>query len=94
MVDVVVQDRSERSRFEIEVDGELGGFAAYRVREGAVVIIHTEIDPRHRGRGVGQELARRTLDLLRARGARVVPSCPFFAAYIAEHAEYADLVDA
>lgn len=93
-MDVVVHDSAERSRFEIEVGGELGGFAAYRVRDGVVVITHTEIDPRHRGRGVGQELARRTLDLLRSRGDRVVPSCPFFAAYIAEHAEYADLVDA
>lgn len=93
-MDMSVQDDTERHRFEIEVDSELGGFAAYQVRDGHVVLTHTQVDPRHRGRGVGQELARRTLDLLRERGARVVPSCPFFAKYIAEHPEYEDLLDA
>jgi hypothetical protein len=91
-MEISVQDSPERHRFEIEVDGEPGGFAAYRVRNGHVVLTHTEIDPRHRGQGVGQELARHTFDLLRERGARVVPSCPFMARYVAGHPEYADLV--
>lgn len=89
-----VQDEPERSRFEIVVDGELAGFAAYRLRDGAVILTHTEIDPRHRGDGLGARLAQGTLDTLRERGARVVPSCSFIADYIARHPEYADLVDA
>jgi hypothetical protein len=89
-----VQDNPDRHRFEITVDGDTAGFAAYRVRDGAVVITHTEVQPEHRGGGVGAELARGTLDTLRERGVRVVPSCPYFAAYIARHPEYADLVDA
>lgn len=93
-MDISVSDNAERHRFEIDVDGELGGFAAYRIRDGRVVLTHTEVDPRHRGRGVGAELARRSLDLLRERGDRVVPSCPFIAKYIVEHPEYDDLVDA
>ena len=92
-MDVSVQDNSDRQRFEITVDGEPGGFVAYRVRDGAVVLTHTEVDQKHRGRGVGQQLARRTLDLLRERGDQVVPNCPFMAKYIAEHPQYADLVD-
>jgi predicted GNAT family acetyltransferase len=90
----VVQDNPDKQRFEIIVDGEVGGFAAYRVRDGAVVITHTQVEPEHRGGGIGAQLARTTLDTLRDRGARVVPSCPYFAAYIAKHPEYADLVDA
>jgi predicted GNAT family acetyltransferase len=88
-----VRDDPDRNRFELQVDGEPAGFAAYRVRDGHTVITHSEVDKAFRGRGLGGELARLTLDLLRERGARVVPSCPFFAHYIAEHPEYADLVD-
>ena len=92
-MDVSVQDSPEQHRFQVVVDGRTRGFAAYRQREGAIVITHSEVDPALRGQGVGQELARRTLDLVRERGDRVVAQCPFFARYIAEHPQYADLVE-
>jgi len=74
------------------VDGDVAGFAAYRVRDGQTVITHSEVDPAYRGRGLGAELARLTLDQLRESGARVVPSCPFFASYVVANPQYADLV--
>lgn len=87
-MDVKVQDNPGRHRFEILVDGEVAGFADYRERDGAVVVVHSEVDRAYRGKGLGGELARQTLDTLRERGAKVVPSCPFFAAYVADHPEY------
>ena len=92
-MDVSVQDSPEQHRFVVLVDGDPRGFAAYRERDSAVVITHSEVDPELRGQGVGQELARRTLDLVRERGDRVVAQCPFFARYIGEHPEYADLLE-
>ena len=89
---VTVQDNPARRRFEILLDGEVGGFADYRVRDGAVVVVHSEVDPAHRGQGLGGILAARTLDTLRERGEKVVPACPFFAKYVAEHPEYDDIV--
>jgi predicted GNAT family acetyltransferase len=80
-------------RFELLVDGEVGGLAAYRVRDGVTVITHSEVDPRFRGQGLGGELARRTLDALRSRGARVYPACPFFARYVVDHPEYSDIIE-
>ena len=91
-MDVQVQDNPDRSRFEILVDGELAGLAAYRVRDGVVIVTHSEIDPSFRGRGLAGELARQTLDTLRERGNRVVPACPYFAKYVAEHPEYDDII--
>jgi predicted GNAT family acetyltransferase len=91
-MDVQVHDRPDRRRFEIVVDGEGAGMAAYRLRDGVVVVTHSEIDPRFRGRGLAGELARQTLDTIRARGEQVVPLCPFFARYVAEHPEYDDIV--
>ena len=90
----LVQDNPARRRFEILVDGGLGGFATYQVRDGALVLTHTEVDPAHRGRGVGNELARGALDQIRERGERVVPQCPFIARFVEDNPEYADLVAA
>ncbi|HEV7961387.1 MAG TPA: GNAT family N-acetyltransferase [Actinoplanes sp.] len=91
-MDVQVQDNPERSRFELVVDGELAGQATYRIRDGVVIVTHSEVDPGFRGRGLAGELARQTLDTLRERGDRVVPACPFFAKYVGEHPEYDDIV--
>lgn len=91
-MDAKVQDNPDRHRFEIIVDGEIGGVALYRVRDGVVVITHSEVDDVYQGQGLGAELARQTLDQLRERGAKVVPACPFFAAYVRKHHEYDDLI--
>jgi predicted GNAT family acetyltransferase len=88
-----VQDNPDRSRFEVIVDGEVGGFANYRVRDGLVIITHSQVDPKYQGQGVGGQLARQTLDILRERGARVVPACPFFAEYVLKHHEYDDILE-
>ena len=94
MSDIQLRDNVDRHRFELLVNGEVGGLAGYRVRGNVVTVTHSEVDGRFRGRGLGSQLARRTLNLLRERGVRVVPSCPFFARYVAEHHEYDDIIDA
>jgi uncharacterized protein len=90
--DIEIQDVPGAHRFELLVDGVLSGQAVYRVRDGVTVITHSEVDPRLRGQGMGDELARRTLDLLRSRGATVLPLCPFFAHYVRQHPGYDDLI--
>jgi len=91
-MDVKVQDNPDRRRFEILVDGEVAGFADYRERDGAVAVVHSQVDSAYRGKGLGGQLAQQTLDTLRERGVKVVPSCPFFAQYVADHPEYNDIL--
>ncbi|SCF27215.1 hypothetical protein GA0074695_5029 [Micromonospora viridifaciens] len=88
----LVEDDPAKRRFEILVDDALAGFTAYRPRGEALVFTHTEVDERYRGMGVGEALVRGTLDQLRERGDRLVPKCPFVAAFIRRHPEYANLV--
>jgi predicted GNAT family acetyltransferase len=90
---VTVTDATQRSRFEVQVDGELAGFAQYVRKAGRVVFTHTEIDPSFEGRGLGSQLAAGAFDRLRATGEPAVPLCPFIAAYVDRHPEVADLVD-
>ncbi|HET6482838.1 MAG TPA: GNAT family N-acetyltransferase [Actinoplanes sp.] len=93
MGEVEVRDNPAEKRFELLIGDEEAGFAAYRIRDGVVVVTHSEINQRFRGQGLGNELARRTLDQLRERGAKVYPACPFFAKYVSEHPEYDDIIE-
>jgi uncharacterized protein len=92
MTEVSVVRNEEHQRYEAWVDGRAVGRAYYRIRSGAVVFTHTEVEPEYEGHGVGSELARGALDDARRRGDRVVPECPFIAEYIERHEAYADLV--
>jgi hypothetical protein len=88
----VVQDVT-MNRFELLVDGEQHGLLDYQLRDEAIVFTHTEIDPAHRGNGLGSELARGALNLVRAEtDRRVVASCPFIAAWIEKNPAYAELI--
>lgn len=87
-----VTDHASRHRYEIVSGGELAGFALYRDAGGRRVFTHTEVAPAHQGQGLASRLARAALDDVRRRGLRVVPDCPFMAAYIGRHPQDADLV--
>ena len=88
-----LRKNSQRLRFEYWVDGVLLGISDYSIRtDGAVIIPHTEIDPAHGGQGHGTTMVRRVLDVLRSEGTNVVPACPFVAAFIDDHPDYADMV--
>ena len=89
---VEVVDNPGQSRFEVWVDGALVGKADYLVSGDRVIFTHAEVDPAQQGTGIAQELARQSLDAVRAAGHRVVPQCPFYSTYIRRHPEYADLV--
>jgi predicted GNAT family acetyltransferase len=89
-----VRDNPDQHRYEIHLDDVLVGFVAYRQSDGVRVLVHAEIQPEYEGRGLGSTLARGALDDVRTRGLRMVPSCPFIAAYLRRHPEYADLAAA
>jgi uncharacterized protein len=90
--DIRVIDMPDRSRFEIQVDGEVAGFTEYRRRPGLIAFVHTLTDPRFEGQGLASQLVRTALIEARAHGLSVLPFCPFVRAYIAGHTEYLDLV--
>ena len=84
----------ERGRYEISADGEVAGFAEYHERPGLVAFVHTVIDDRFGGRGLGGELISFALDDARERGLEVLPFCTFVSGYIERHEDYLDLVPA
>ena len=91
---VAVRDVPERERYEVTLDGLAAGHLAYLLRPGLIALVHTEIDERFEGHGLGSSVIRFALEDARERGLAVLPSCPFVKSFIERHREYADLVPA
>ncbi len=86
-----VVDNKLKSRFELETENDVA-FADY-VRSGdTITFTHTLVPEHIRERGSASKIAKFALDQARAEGLKVVPQCPFIAAYIQKHPEYESLV--
>jgi predicted GNAT family acetyltransferase len=93
MDSLTLRNNADRHRFEAIDGGKVAGRVEYNVLTNAVMLTHTEVEPEYEGKGVGGFLARETLAAIRAQGKRVIPACPFIAAYLRKHRELLDLVD-
>jgi uncharacterized protein len=91
---IEVRDNPTELRYERLVGGELSGTILYRLRPNAIALVHTDVDPRLEGHGLGAQLVAGALADIRSRGLRVIPICPFVRSYIDRHPEWQDLVAA
>ena len=82
---------TNKHQFRIESEGQ-AALLNYHKQPGKIIFLHTEVPPAWEGRGIGSRLAKAGLEYARARNLQVVPLCPFVAAYLEQHPEYADLV--
>jgi len=88
-----VRDNPERHRFEVDLGDGSFAIAEYTLPAGKIMFTHTEVPSAHEGKGVGSTLIRYALGEARKRGLKVIPICPFFAAYMQKHEEVQDLLD-
>jgi uncharacterized protein len=86
-----VRDNKAEQEYELDVRGHRA-VAAYQREGDRIVFTHTLVPPAIEGKGVGSKLIRAALDSARDQGLKVVPQCPFVAAYIERHPEYRDLL--
>ena len=86
-----VRDNADENRFELLRDGVLA-IESYVRTAGVVDIQHARVPKEAEGKGMATALTRGALDLIRARGERVIPTCPFVYAYMRKHLESQDLL--
>jgi len=86
LVEVVRNDLEDR--YEIHVGDQLAGFAQYRDEGDRRVFFHTEISTLFEGRGLGTVLALHAVEETIAQGKKIVPTCPFIAAWLRRHPDY------
>ncbi|MGH3010029.1 MAG: GNAT family N-acetyltransferase [Gaiellaceae bacterium] len=80
-----VIDNPNELRYELWLGNELAGEIRYTHEDGKVVLVHTEVDPSHKGEGLGNVLVQGALDDLRERGIEYRVVCPFVTAYLGRH---------
>jgi uncharacterized protein len=86
-----VVDNPQAGRLEVALDGQTA-VAEYRLLQSGIMFPHTEVPSAFEGRGVGGALVRYGMQMAREKQMKVIPTCTFFAGYIAKHPEYHDLV--
>ena len=63
------------------------------VRRGDVIdLTHTSVPQDAEGQGIGSQLARAAFEHAKAKGLKVVPSCPFVHAWLKRNPDFADVV--
>jgi uncharacterized protein len=89
MTDIV--NNKAHQRYELAVDGHLAA-TYYKIADGVITFIHTEVPPELGGKGIGSTLIKGALDQVRAAGLKVIAQCPFVKGWIDKHPDYADLM--
>lgn len=85
-----VTDNRAEHRFELPT-GAGPAIAEYELDGDTITFTHTVVPEEAEGHGVGSRLVAGALAEARARGLKVVPQCPFVAAYLERHPDAAEL---
>ena len=83
---IAVRDNKDANRFELDVDGQIAHLD-YERKGDEFAILHTEVPPALRRRGLGSLLAKTAMAAARAEGLRLKVVCPFVRAYRRTHPE-------
>jgi uncharacterized protein len=86
MGDLTIDNNALASRFEALVNGRVA-VLDYRIEGGTIFLLHVEVPASEQGRGIAGRLSRAALEFSRDSGLKVVPRCPFIAAYMRRHPE-------
>jgi len=92
--EVAIENNEAAHRFEARFPEGIAELR-YRYDGGStLVLVHTEVPRVLRHQGIATRLAGAALAFARDRRFEVVPQCPFVAAYITRHQEFASLIRA
>jgi predicted GNAT family acetyltransferase len=86
-----VQNNTERRRFEVKIDGKIS-VAEYIKTSQKLFLTHTEVPKGMEGNGIASHLAKAAFQFARDNELRIMPLCPYMAAYMKRHPEWQDLL--
>jgi predicted GNAT family acetyltransferase len=87
----VVHLRDEQ-RFSLRQHDVEVGELTYDLRHGRAALLHTEVHPRLRGRGLAHQLVRATVDWARAEGLALTPVCWYTRVVLERTGEFQDVL--
>jgi uncharacterized protein len=81
------QLNKEKNRFELKLDQAIA-FIDFKIgKAGDIYLIHTEVPPAFKGKGVGHKLVRESLEIVEEDGCLMIPICPFVRSFILSNRE-------
>ena len=86
-----VFNNEQRQQFQVQVDDEIASLE-YRLHEGVLVLMHTEVPEKLAGRGIATALAEYGMNYARTHHLPVKVYCPFVTTWLQKHPEYMDMV--
>jgi predicted GNAT family acetyltransferase len=91
--DLVITDNSELGVYEATIGGRTAAGLVYNQVGNRVTLLATSVLPEFRGKGLAARLTGHVLDELRNQGKTATITCPYVAAFVNAHPEYADVLD-
>ncbi len=85
----IINNEAE-NRFEVLIN-EYPSRLDYILEKDTLVMTHVGVHPELRGKGVAGRLTQFVLEYAKAKSLRVIPMCPYVAAYIQRNPQYLEL---
>jgi predicted GNAT family acetyltransferase len=85
--ELTLTDNKEDQQFELTVD-ELTARVEYTLMGNRIIFTHTEVPKELEGKGIGSMIIKLALENIEGRELKLIPLCPFAAAYIKRHPEW------
>ncbi|MBL7774629.1 MAG: N-acetyltransferase [Saprospiraceae bacterium] len=91
---IQLENDGKKGAFFIEANGErLAAMAFTMAGEHRMIIDHTEVDERLRGKGAGRQMLNRLVEYVREHQIRVIPLCPFAKSVFEKDASIRDVLN-
>ncbi|GAA4308326.1 GNAT family N-acetyltransferase [Nibribacter koreensis] len=90
-MDLTITNNEATHRFETEVEGHTAHIE-YKLKPGVMTVLHTIVPKELEGRGIAGAMTKHVLDYIAKENLKLVPLCPYMAAYLKKHPEYQYLV--
>lgn len=92
-MEILQKDDSNKGSFYIEIENELLAEMTY-VWAGTdkIIIDHTEVNEKLKGKGAGKQLVTKAVEFARAKNIKILPLCPFAKSVFDKVEEFRDVL--
>ncbi|GHT80708.1 hypothetical protein FACS1894125_0050 [Actinomycetota bacterium] len=88
----IVDDPEQNAFLAVNAEGDLVGSVMYQPRPAYLDVWHTGVEPDFEGLGVAGKMTQGVLEMIRTKGQKVFPRCPYMEHWLQKHPEFDDVV--
>lgn len=91
---IISHQLSERKGAFIAMENneQIGEMTYSKLGDNRIIIDHTQVDIEQKGKGIGNQLLNKVVDMARAENLKIIPLCPFAAAVFSKNEDISDVL--